>query len=79
MPRMHSNELTHEQAARIRAALAPSVRYLGKLKDRMDQVGFLPHDPLYELVKDAYNAVHHLSMDLHYRSCKSGVYRGREK
>lgn len=64
------------QAAKIHDALGPSLRYLHKLQLRMEQVGFLPTDPLFQLVKNARDAMQSLSVETHYLSCKSGVGRG---
>ncbi|MBX9677516.1 MAG: hypothetical protein K2X38_02050 [Gemmataceae bacterium] len=42
------------------------LRYLGRLRKRMYGVGFLPSDPLLVVVERACDAVHHLSVLLHY-------------
>ena len=47
--------------------------YLVRLRQRMEKVGFLPGDPLYRLVREAEDKVHHLSVELHYRSCGGRV------
>jgi hypothetical protein len=65
--------LTREQAAAVSAKIGPMLGYLVRLRQRIDKVGFLPGDPLYVLVRDAENKLHHLSVELHYRSCESGV------
>jgi hypothetical protein len=75
LPRMKSDDLKTWQAAKINKALFPLVNYLGRLYFRMEKVGFLPDDPLYILVRNAYHAVLSLSHELHYMSCKSGVGR----
>jgi hypothetical protein len=51
------------------------LRYLGKLRQRMDKRGFTPSDKLYGLVNEAYDKVHHLSVELHYLSCGDVVGR----
>jgi hypothetical protein len=61
------------QAAVIRRALAPAQRYLFRLRQRMSEVGFSQSDTLYQLVCRAYDAVFHLSIELHYLSCGLGV------
>ena len=76
---MDSRQLKRWQAERMHRALAPGLRYLGRLKSRMEQVGFLPNDPLFLLVRQAYDAMHRLSIDLHYRSCAGGVGERRKK
>jgi hypothetical protein len=41
--------------------------------------GFPPQDPLYQLVMQPCQAMHHLVMDLYYRSCKGSSARRRRK
>jgi len=72
---MDANDLTTEQAAKIRAALVPTLSYLGRLRERMDKTGFTPDDKLRGLTSQAYNALHHLCVELHYLSCSGGVGR----
>jgi hypothetical protein len=45
----------------------------------MEAAGFPRDDKPYLLVVEAYNAVHALSVELHYLSCKSGVRRPLRK
>jgi hypothetical protein len=40
----------------------------------MEVRGFPPDDPLFQLVARACDVMHHLRMDLHYRTC-NGVFR----
>ena len=61
------------QAAKIGERIGPMLRYLGKLRTRMEQVGFAPDDKLYRCVSDAYRAMHGLSVTLHYLTCEHGV------
>jgi len=72
---MNSNDLTTDQARRMAEAVGRNMVYLGKIIRRMEEQKFPDHDPLYRLVKEAYDKVHHLRMDLHYRSCGHGVCR----
>ena len=51
------------------------LRYLGRLRDRMNQRGFPPGDPVYQAATDAFHAVHTLSVELHYLACKLGTAR----
>jgi hypothetical protein len=71
--KVESNELTTTQAERIRDALLPHVRYLYKLKTRMEKTGFPPGDRLFRLTGAAYDSAQQLAMALHYLSCESGV------
>jgi hypothetical protein len=68
-----SRQLKRWQAEKICKALRPGLRYLARLKTRMELVGFPPHDPLYILVKQSYDSLHRLSVRMHYRSCSGGV------
>ena len=63
--------LTREQAAAVAKSVGPMLGYLDRLRQRMEKVGFLPGDPLYVLVREAEDKIHHLSVELHYRSCGS--------
>ena len=72
-------KLTCEQAACINKALYPLANYLIRLRRRMERVGFLPDDPFYRLVAKAQDAVQQLTVDLHYRSCRSGVGRSESE
>lgn len=49
--------------------------YLGRVMRRMERVGFLYHDPLCVMTKGAYDSRFSLRIELHYRSCNSGVGR----
>jgi hypothetical protein len=68
-----STTLTIAQAKRMYDALAPTLGYLTRLRQRMEQVGFIPGDPLYRDVCKAHDAMHALLSRLHYLTCKSGV------
>ena len=54
------------------------IGYLSRLKARMLKVGFTQDDLLYQRVSQSYYAIQALSMQLHYLSCKSGVFRPSE-
>jgi hypothetical protein len=70
-----SGDLTIAQAEKRRDALIPHLRYLFKMKQRMERTGFPPNDDLYRQTVAAYDAAQSLTMTLHYLSCKSGVGR----
>jgi hypothetical protein len=70
---MNSDDLTTEQATRMHESLFKLANYLSRTVKRMERVGFPPDDPLMKSARRAYDAVSSLYMDLHYRSCKSGV------
>jgi len=67
--------MTCWQAEQVNKALYPLANYLVRLRSRMEKVGFLPDDPVFLLVAKAQDAVQHLRVELHYRSCRSGVGR----
>jgi hypothetical protein len=64
-------------ARKIRKALEPALGYLTRLQRRMELTGFPPNDPLYLATRTAQRALESLLIDLHYRSCESGVGRSR--
>jgi hypothetical protein len=66
---MNSSDVTKAQAKVISAALYKSLNYLGRLRKRMDQLGFPPNDELYKLAVAAWDRLHHLSVHVHYMSC----------
>ena len=70
------DRLTPEQAAKVRDALGPATGYLWRLVDRLVKVGLDVRDPrLTQLVTEARNAMHALSVELHYQTCAHGVGR----
>jgi hypothetical protein len=76
---MDSNNIRKDQLAALCRGLHPELRYLARLRSRMEQAGFLPDDPLFRLVNQAYDSVHKLSVHAHYLSCKSGDGRAPER
>lgn len=76
---MNSDDIEPWQAERIRNALRLKVRYLHRLKSRMEKVGFLPSDRLYQLVREAYESLHALHIEMHYLSCEKRVRRPSKK
>jgi hypothetical protein len=65
---MDSGSIERWQAAQIHRALQPTVGYLYRLRERMLQVGFVPSDPLFQRVSQAYDSLHALFIELHYLS-----------
>ena len=63
------------QAKALYAAIRPALGYLCRLRDRMEKRGFSPTDKLVRLTVTAYDALHALSIELHYLSCEAGVGR----
>lgn len=73
---MDSSSLTNDQIAALARIVRRDLRFLGKLRARMEQLGFTPGDRLYQVTTAAYNALHAMSVELHYMGCGSGVARG---
>jgi hypothetical protein len=70
------DRLTPDQARQIHDALGSATGYLWRLSERMQRVGLDVRDPaLFGLVTAALDTMHRLSVELHYRSCASGVGR----
>ena len=72
---MDSSDLTTAQAEKMGDALGPYLRYLHRVKRRMEARGFPMTDELFQATNAAYDAAHGLAVSLHYLSCKSGVGR----
>ncbi len=72
---MTSDDLTPDQLRKISDRVRGLLGYLHRLRSRMQDNGFPLDDDLYRLVTDAEDVVHRLSVDVHYRSCGSGVGR----
>jgi hypothetical protein len=71
---MDSSDLTPEQCRSIGEKLAPMLRYLHALNERVRQQAF-PLDDKFRLeVEAAYNAIHGLTVTVQYLSCEHGVY-----
>lgn len=66
-----SRTLSASQAGRLKESLGPQLRYPSRLLNRMEKIGFLSGDPLYERVKKKYDATHDLHVHLHYLGCKA--------
>jgi hypothetical protein len=73
---MDSTKIKPWQAKLMYATLRPALGYLCRLRERMERRGFPPNDKLLKLTEAAYNAIHSLTVELHYMSCEGGV--GRE-
>jgi len=72
---MTSDDLTPEQVRALQAVVGRYLRFLGLLRGRMDLRGFASVDSVYRLVKEAHDATHALSVELHYLAVGSGVGR----
>jgi hypothetical protein len=70
-----SSKLTDRQIAALTETVTRHLRFLGKLRQRMDHLCFPPDDRLYMTSIRAYNVLHELRVELHYLSVKGGVGR----
>ncbi|CAN5697219.1 hypothetical protein BH09PLA1_BH09PLA1_22570 [soil metagenome] len=70
---MDSSQIKPEQALRLCASVRRSLAYLGRLRRRMELLGFPPDDPLYCSAAKAHDALQELHVRAHYCSCPSGV------
>src|SRR3954451_2808603 len=74
----HGDRLTPDQARKVHDALGPATGYLWRLLDRLYKVGLdVPEPELTQLVAAARDAMHALTVELHYQSCKGGVETDR--
>jgi hypothetical protein len=70
------DRLTPDQARKIHDALAPTLGYLWGLVDRMCETDLRLHDPeLYRVVTAARDAMHALTVELHYQAVGHRVGR----
>jgi hypothetical protein len=56
--------------------MSRSLRFLGRLRNRLTYLGWRPDHPYYRAVEKAHNAVHAVTVHTFYASCKSGVCDG---
>jgi hypothetical protein len=72
---MTRDDVTREQAEVLKRNLRPMLAYLGRLKSRMTRRRFQPSDPLVVAVCRAEDAMHALTVHVHYLTCEHGVGR----
>jgi len=70
---MTSADIKPQQAIRLCASVRRSLAYLGRLRRRMELLGFPPDDPLYRSTSAAHDALQELHVRAHYCSVPSGV------
>jgi hypothetical protein len=63
---------TPEQFAILHERLRPSLRLIGRLRDRLIQRGYTSDDPYLDAVNEAWSAMHELLVRTHYLSCGGG-------
>jgi hypothetical protein len=69
------DSLTLRQVASLRDAIHERLGWMTRVRERMEKVGFVKGDELYELVKAAEDKLHTLWVTLHYEACGQGVCR----
>ena len=74
-PRVNSSNLTPDQLKQLGEILRRQLNFLGRLRSRMERLGFRPDDRLYLATTEAFNAVHALHVECHYLTCPTGVGR----
>jgi hypothetical protein len=70
-----SDDLTPDQAERLKDVVGRQLRFLNRLVARMQQRQFPTDDPLWIGAIAARNAAQDLFVAAHYAGCKSGVGR----
>lgn len=70
---MDSSHIKPEQAQRLCEQIRRSLAHVGRLRRRMEVLGFPPTDPLYISASRAHDALQELHVRAHYCSCTSGV------
>jgi hypothetical protein len=69
---VRAEDLRKDQVERLKASLGRQLRYLHKLRRRMDKRGWDPACPVYRAAQQAFNAMHTLNVQLHYASQPKG-------
>lgn len=70
-----TEKISVRQAAKLHAALHPTLGFLTVLEQRLLDLGIPATDAYYQKVAAARDAMHRLVVDTHYKSCASGVGR----
>lgn len=73
MNTLEYKRLTTVQAKELADRVRPMLVFLLKFRDRLKYTGFDSDGQLYQVVERAHDAVHHLSVVLHYESCPRGA------
>jgi hypothetical protein len=76
---MTGDDLTTEQAAKLKERVGPMAAYLRKLLNRLDARHFPPDDRFRKVVEEACTRMQHLTTELHYMSCAPGTVGRKPK
>ena len=72
---MDSRSLRRDQAEQLQRQISRHLRYLMRLRERMEKCGFPPHDRLYMATHRAAQAMQDLHVESLYAHCEHGVGR----
>src|SRR4029079_3114759 len=75
---MTEDDLTCEQAKVLYEQVGECLRYMGRLRERMERTHWDPQDRLYVLVKETYNKLHHLNSRCYSLSVPQGNEQAAE-
>ena len=70
---MDSSHIQPHQAQALCRQVRRSLAHVGRLRRRMEVLGFPPTDTLYVAASRAHDALQELHVRAHYCSCTSGV------
>ncbi|MBC8105803.1 MAG: hypothetical protein H7Z14_04365 [Anaerolineae bacterium] len=70
---MDSSHIKPKQAMKLCQAVRRSLAYVGRLRRRMELLGFPPDDVLYRAASKAHDGLQELHVRAHYCSVPSGV------
>jgi len=73
-----SSDLSREQLDKLTAQVFRQLRYLNRLCERMNRVGWSSTDPVYREAYRARDAMQGLRMAVHYAGC-NGVGRDSKR
>ena len=75
---MTGDNLTREQGEILRRQIATMLRYLVRLRRRMELRGFIPADRLYLAARRAEDVMQSLHVEMYYCQVREGVGRARK-
>jgi hypothetical protein len=68
-----SSQIKPHQAAQLRQTVRRPLVFMGRMRRRMELLGFPPDDPLYLSICQAHNALQEVHVRAHYCACTTGV------
>jgi hypothetical protein len=70
---VNSSDLKPEQIEALQAIVARQLRFLNRLCQRFDHLGFVPTDAVVGAALRARDAMQELHVRCHYATCRHGV------